>query len=501
MSFDGIQRPLDAMARTQGHFLVRGMQAPALSRDRIWEFTPRLRQGDQALPGAVLGTVPETAALEHRVLVPPDVQGVVEWISAATPRRVAEPVARIRRDDGVEVPLTLFHAWPVRRPRPARERLPAQRPMMTGQRILDVLFPIALGGAAGMPGGFGTGKTVLQQSLCKWSDADVIVFVGCGERGNEMTHLLRELPELADPRTGRPLAERTVLIANTSNMPVSARESSIYTGATIAEYYRDMGYRVALLADSTSRWAEALREISGRLGEMPAEEGYPPYLASRLAAFYERAGRVTALDGAEGAVTIISSISPPGGDLTEPVTSHTQAFTRTFWTLDKERAAARSFPAVSIAASYGDAPQALLDHWEREVGKGFTRLRGQALSLLADAERIAATARLVGEESLPDAQRFVLTAASLLDEGFLQQSSFDAQDAHCEPARQLQLLDLLLHFRDRGAEALAQGVAEAKLRAHPLLATLRRARSTAQDLAALRAQVDAACAALEKEEA
>ena len=473
--FDGVQRPLPRLAELEGDFLARGQRLPALPREKAWEFTPALRAGDEVRGGEILGTLPETSALEHRVLVPPGVCGVLTWVAPPGLRRIEEPVARIG-----DFELRMFQRWRVRAPRPVKERLVSAVPMITGQRVLDTLFPLPLGGTAGLPGGFGTGKTILQQSLCRFADADVIVYVGCGERGNEMTHLLRELPELPDPRTGRPLAERTVLIANTSNMPVPARESSIYTGVTIAEYYRDMGYRVALLADSTSRWAEALREISGRLEEMPAEEGYPPYLASRLAAFYERAGRSTSLCGAEGSVTIISAISPPGGDLTEPVTRHTQEFTRTFWTLDKELASARSFPAVSVRASYGDLPPGLIDWWEH-VLPGWAELRRKALALLEEAERLQATARLVGEENLPDRQRFTLSAAHLLREGFLQQNAYDPQEARCSPLRQALLLELLLKFHQRGLAALDRGVAERELSAHPLLPQLRRARSLGEE--------------------
>ena len=497
--FDGIQRPLDALALVHGDFLRRGVRAPALDRARLWPFEPRIDRGARAVPGAVLGVVRETAALEHRVLVPPGVSGEVREIASAGPRRVADVVARIATDRG-EIALPLFQTWRVRAPRPFRARLPPALPMITGQRVLDTFFPLPLGGAAGMPGGFGTGKTVLQHQLCKWCDADVIVYVGCGERGNEITRMLHELPELTDPRTGRPLSERTVIVANASNMPVSARESSIYTGVTIAEYYRDMGYRVVLLADSTSRWAEALREISGRLGEMPAEEGYPPYLESRLAAFYERAGRVTTLCGNEGSLTIISAISPPGGDLTEPVTRHTQSFTRTFWTLDKDLAAARFFPAVSIGGSYGEVTPQLAEWWEREAGSGWSELRRRALALLAEASRLSGTARLVGTESLPERQRFVLGMAGLIEEGFLQQSAFDAFEARDDPARQVRLLRVLLRFAERGMRALERGVLEKRLLALPVATALKTARGKAGEPSdALEREVETACDALEAE--
>jgi V/A-type H+-transporting ATPase subunit A len=475
--FDGLQRPLEALARADGDFLGRGRRAPALDRDRLWDFAPRVAAGDLVRGGQILGVVPETSSIEHRVLAPPGVSGRVVRVAAAGPCRVTDEVARVVDAAGREHGLAMLQTWPARAPRPLAERLPPAVPMITGQRVLDTFFPLPRGAAAAMPGGFGTGKTVLQQQLCKWADADVIVFVGCGERGNEMTHMLRELPELADPRTGRPLADRTILVANTSNMPVSAREASLYTGVTMAEYYRDMGYHVALLADSTSRWAEALRELSGRLGEMPAEEGYPPYLSSRLAAYYERAGRGVTLSGGEGSVTMISAISPPGGDLTEPVTRHTAAFTRVFWTLDRDLAAARAFPAVSPEASHAEVPPGLEDWWTREVSPAWAPLRRRALALVEASARLETTARLIGAESLPDAQRFTLAAGTLLREGFLQQSALDAKDGRCAPARQVALLDVLLRWHERGLAALGRGVPVERLLAAPVAVALRRARA------------------------
>ena len=475
--FDGIQRPLERLAAAEGNFLGRGARAPALDRERIWSFTPRVSSGDEVAGGQVLGVVPETRAIEHRVLVPVGVSGRVVEIAAAGPRRVADVVARIETGRAV-VPVTMFQTWRVRAPRPFRERLPLNVPLITGQRVLDTFFPLPRGGAAGMPGGFGTGKTVTQHQLCKWVEADVIVYVGCGERGNEMTRVLRELPELSDPRTGHALAERTVLIANTSNMPVAAREASIYTAATIAEYYRDMGYHVAVLADSTSRWAEALREISGRLSEMPAEEGYPSYLATRLAGFYERAGRVTTLGGREGSVSLISAISPAGGDLTEPVTRHTRRFTRCFWSLDKRRAQARVFPAVDLRDSYADVPEDLAAWWVREVSPEWSALRSEALALLEQAERLERTARLTGTESLPERERFLLRVGALFEEGYLRQSAFDAKDAFCSPARQVRLLKLLLRLRDRGLRAVARGVSDRRIGALPVLARVERAKAS-----------------------
>jgi V/A-type H+-transporting ATPase subunit A len=500
--FDGVQRPLEHLAQTQGDFLGRGQRAEALDRDRLWEFTPRMHAGDSVTPGAVLGVVPETHALEHRILVPADVTGQLQDIVPPGPRHVTDVVAHVVTSEGSTRTLSLLQTWRVRSPRPCAERLPVATPMITGQRVLDTFFPLARGGAAGMPGGFGTGKTITQQQLCKWAEADVIVFVGCGERGNEMTRVLRDLPDLTDPRTGRPLAERTILIANTSNMPVVAREASIYTAATIAEYYRDMGYHVALLADSTSRWAEALREISGRLEEMPAEEGYPPYLSSRLASFYERAGRVRTLSGAEGSVSLISAISPPGGDLTEPVTRHTQRFTRCFWTLDKELAEARVFPAVSVRDSYSDVPEELEKWWHDHISPDWAEQRQQALALLQEAKRIEGMARLIGGESLPEPQRFLLRMGSMFEEGFLRQSAFDPTDAYCSPAKQFRLLRLLLRFRARGMSAIDRGVPAQQLAELPVVASIERAKtSIGQDELArfdqLETIIDQQCAELE----
>lgn len=500
--FDGVGRPLPALARLQGDFLGRGARAPTLDRERLWDFTPVVRPGDVVAGGDTLGEVPETPSFLHRVLVPPDVAGRVAEVASPGPRRAADVVARVETARG-PVDLSLFHAWRVRTPRPARRRLAAGAPFVTGQRVLDTFFPLPRGGAAGMPGGFGTGKTVTQQQLLKYGEADVVVYVGCGERGNEMTHVVDDLPTLTDPRRNRPLSERTVLIANTSNMPVAAREASIYTAITIAEYFRDMGAHVALMADSTSRWAEALREISGRLGEMPAEEGYPPYLASRLAAFYERAGRVETLAGREGSVTVISAISPAGGDPTEPVSRHTQRFATTSWRLDKARAEARVFPAVDVQESWADVSPALVAWWCREASPDWPALRRRALRLLEEAAQIERTARLVGAESLPERERFVLRVAGLFEEGFLRQSAFDPADAYCSPARQHRLLHAFLALHDRGLAAIARGASAADLAALPALAALERAKSeiAEADLSpfdALEAEIASACADLER---
>jgi V/A-type H+-transporting ATPase subunit A len=495
--FDGIQRPLDRLAAAEGDFVGRGQRMAALDADRLWTFRPCVAVGAVVHEGETLGTVEETPRILHRILAPPGCGGDVAWVAAAGSYRVRDVVARVvapgRSAQAMEV--RLAQRWRVREPRPVRERHAADVPLLTGQRVLDTFFPLAQGSAAGMPGGFGTGKTVLQHQLCRWAEADVIVFVGCGERGNEMTEMLWKLPELIDPRTGRPLAERTVLIANTSNMPVPAREASIYTGITIAEYYRDMGYHVLLLADSTSRWAEALREISGRMNEMPAEEGYPPYLASRLASFYERAGRVTTLGGAQGSVTLVSAISPPGGDLTEPVTRHTQRFTPCFWTLDKPLAEARVFPAVSIEQSYSASDEALAAWWHGHVSSDWSRLRLGALELLEEAARIDRTARLVGEESLPARQRLVLRFATLFEEAFLRQNAYDPIDASASPARQVTLLALLMHCYRRAQAAIEGGLTIDAFQSLPIVVELTRAKSTFGDgdvegLRALASRID-----------
>jgi V/A-type H+-transporting ATPase subunit A len=479
--FDGVQRPLDRLAILQGDFLGRGQQVEPLDPDRLWAFHPSVAAGAIVTPGVQLGIVDETPALEHRILAPPGVEGTLIDIVPNAAYRSSDIIGHVVRANGVVVDLRLTHRWRVRQPRPFARRLPATTPLLTGQRVLDTFFPLACGSAAGMPGGFGTGKTVMQHQLCRWAQADVIVFVGCGERGNELTEMLWKLPDLIDPRTGRPLSERTILVANTSNMPVPAREASIYTAVTIAEYYRDMGYHVLLLADSTSRWAEALREISGRLGEIPAEEGYPPYLASRLAAFYERAGRVTTMNGREGSVTMISAISPAGGDLTEPVTRHTQRFTGCFWTLDKALAEARVFPAVSVSDSYSTVSGDLEDWWHDHVSPDWSRQRAEALELLETAARLQQTARLLGEASLPDRQRLVLRLAGLFEEGFLRQSAYDPKDASCAPARQARLLGLLLEFYHSALEAIGRGVPIQVVFALPSVASIARAKATFGD--------------------
>ncbi|MEW6359902.1 MAG: V-type ATP synthase subunit A [Planctomycetota bacterium] len=453
--FDGVQRPLHGIEERVGPFIRRGVEVKALPRDRRWRFTPSAHRGDEIGPGDVLGVVQETPTLAHRILCPPGVSGKVAEIREGE-FNVADGVVRL--DNGPE--LTMMHKWPVKQPRPVREKLPPSEPFVTGQRVFDMLFPIAMGGSATVPGGFGTGKTVVEQMLAKFSNADVIVYVGCGERGNEMTDVLAEFPELEDPKTGGPLMDRTVLVVNTSNMPVAAREASIYTGVTIAEYYRDMGYSVALMADSTSRWAEALREISSRLEEMPGEEGYPTYLATRLAAFYERSGRAVCLgnDRRKGAVTIVAAVSPPGGDFSEPVTQISQRVAGALWALDANLAFRRHFPAVNWNRSYTLYYGQLREWFEREVGRDWTALRAEATALLQKDAELQEIVQLVGPDSLQDRERLILEVSRMFREGFLQQNAFSDVDAACPLPRQRWMLNLLLAFYKEAEKLAAAGV-------------------------------------------
>ncbi len=454
--FDGIQRPLPAMEDRSGSFIGRGMHLTPLGRKHQWGFTPLVKAGERASGGGFIGTVMETPALQHQVMVPPALSGSFSWVAPAGNYSVDQPVARVRTDSG-EQEVAMLQRWPVRRPRPYGARLTQTEPLITGQRVLDTFFPLAKGGVAAIPGGFGAGKTITQQSIAKWSDARVVVYIGCGERGNEMTEVLQEFPKLVDPRSGRPIMDRTVLIANTSNMPVAAREASIYTGITIAEYYRDMGYHVALMADSTSRWAEALREISGRLEEMPAEEGYPAYLASRLAEFYERAGLVKTLNGKSGSVSVIGAVSPPGGDFSEPVTQHTKRFISCFWALDKTLASARHFPSVNWLESYSEYLDGVAGWWREKVGLDWKELRTRAMSILNEEDHLSQIVKLVGPDALPDAQRLILETARLLREGFLQQNALDAVDGYSTVEKQIQMLNLILHFHERAERIIRHG--------------------------------------------
>ncbi len=454
--FDGIQRPLETLAQLSGSYIERGVTTAPLDRERRWAFEPAAAVGDRVSGGTILGTVPETPLVTHRVMAPPGVSGTLSWLAPAGEYVLADPVARITsgRD---EVEITMVQRWPVRVQRPSARRLSPTTPLITGQRVIDALFPIAKGGTATVPGGFGAGKTVLQHALAKWSDADIVIYIGCGERGNEMTDVLLEFPRLQDPKTGRSLMERTILIANTSNMPVAAREASIYTGITLAEYYRDMGYHVALMADSTSRWAEALREISGRLEEMPAEEGFPAYLPSRLASFYERAGRMTTLSGSEGSITVVGAVSPPSADFSEPVTQHTRRFIRVFWALDKSLAAARHFPSVSWLDSYSGYVDDVEAWWVANVDPSWADLRGEVMAILQQESQLQEIVRLVGPDTLPDAQRFVLLVARFIKEAFLQQNAMDPVDAYTPPEKQMALLHVLMHLFHRGNQIIARG--------------------------------------------
>ena len=411
--YDGIGRPLVHLMEREGNFIARGLSVPQIDMDRTWELTPRVAPGDVVTEGTVLAVIQETSLVEHRIQVPAGVSGEVLSVLPAGYHKTSSVVARLRDITGRERAIPMVTRWPVRLPRPAKERLAPEEPLITGQRVIDGLFPISKGGVAAIPGGFGTGKTVTQHQLAKWSDARIVVYIGCGERGNEMTQVLEEFPVLEDPHSGKPLMERTILIANTSNMPVAAREASIYTGITIAEYYRDMGYDVALMADSTSRWAEALREISGRLGEIPAEEGFPAYLPTRIAEFYERAGRVTTIGGEAGSISIIGAVSPPGGDFTEPVTRHTKRFIRCFWALDQQLAHSRHFPAISWTDSYSEYGDEVKDWYTAHVSPAWGTLRDRAREILAEDDKIQQIVRLVGEDVLPDDQKLTALTAGL----------------------------------------------------------------------------------------
>ncbi len=478
--FDGVQRPLPVIEQRTGSFIGRGVRLTPLYRKTKWKFSPTAKSGEAVHGGEILGTVMETDTFEHRVMVQPDLSGILTWVAGAGEYTIEEPIAKLKTKTG-EVELTMLQHWPVRRPRPLRARLGQSIPLITGQRVLDTFFPVAKGGAAGIPGPFGSGKTVTQHSIAKWADAQVIVYIGCGERGNEMTEVLQEFPHLVDPRTGRPLMERTVLIANTSNMPVAAREASIYTGITIAEYYRDMGYHVALMADSTSRWAEALREVSGRLEEMPAEEGYPAYLAGRLAEFYERAGYVESLNGMNGSVTIVGAVSPPGGDFSEPVTQHTKRFIRCFWALDKSLASARHFPSINWLDSYSEYLQDVAGWWQENSGKDWFAMRTEAMEILSEENRLSQIVKLVGPDALPDEQRIILETARIIREGFLQQNAMDTVDAFSTIQKQIRMLELMLYFHSRATRVIKHGATIAEIRSLPVIGTLIRMKTLVEN--------------------
>ena len=461
--YDGIQRPLTEILKLSGMYIRRGIELSSLDRKKKWRFVPLLKAGDTVSGGMVLGSVQETERVEHRVLVPPGDSGVIASIVPEGEYTVEERVAVLRTGGG-QKGLSLMHRWPIRVQRPVMERLPIEQPLITGQRVIDTLFPVAKGGTVAIPGGFGTGKTMIQQALAKWCEADIIVYIGCGERGNEMTDVLTEFPKIVDPRTGRTLMERTVLIANTSNMPVSAREASIYTGVTIAEYFRDMGYHVAIMADSTSRWAEALRELSGRMEEMPAEEGFPAYLPTRIAEFYERAGFMKALCGKEGSVSIVGAVSPPGGDFSEPVTQHTKRFVRAFWALDRVLANARHYPAISWIDSYSEYTLDTASWWQRNVGVEWEGDRREMMELLQREVRLQQVVKLVGPDALPDSQRFIIDVCALFKNAFLQQNAFDKVDMFSTVNKQAKMLHIIVTYWRRGGEAIKRGTTLVKLR-------------------------------------
>ena len=456
--YDGIQRPLEKIVEKVGPCITRGVEVPAVDHEKKWEFTATAKVGDKVTGGDIIGTVPETAVVLHKIMVPPKMSGTIIDIKSGS-FNVTETIATLKTDDGREVPLTMLQKWPVRVGRPYTKKYPPEKPLCSGQRIIDTMFPIAKGGTAAVPGPFGSGKTVVQHQLAKWSDVDIVVYIGCGERGNEMTDVLREFPELKDPRTGESLMKRTVLIANTSDMPVAAREASVYTGITIAEYFRDMGYDVAVIADSTSRWAEALREMSGRLEEMPGEEGYPAYLASRLAQFYERAGVVECMggDSRQGSVTAIGAVSPPGGDISEPVSQATMRIVKVFWALDSSLAYARHFPAINWLTSYSLYLDSLAPWYTEQFGDSYMANRDKAMHILQEESELQEIVRLVGQDALSPADRLTMETAKRIREDFLQQNAFVDEDAYSSYAKQFRLLDLILHYDVLCREALEKG--------------------------------------------
>ena len=476
--YDGIQRPLPAIQSHFGAWIGRGGDFSAIDLDKRWPFTPAegLAVGSRVSGGTILGTVPETDLFTHSVMVPPGVEGVLRTLAPAGDYTLRDTIAVVATDAG-DREIALLQKWPVRVPRPTRERLRIDAPLVTGQRIIDTLFPIGKGGTAAIPGGFGTGKTCTQHQLAKWSDADIIVYIGCGERGNEMTDVLREFPEIVDPKSGHPLMERTILIANTSNMPVAAREVSIYTGITLAEYYRDMGCSVAVFADSTSRWAEALRELAARLEEMPAEEGFPATLPTRLAQFYERAGSFETLGGRRGAISIVGAVSPPGGDFSEPVTQHTQRFIRCFWALDSELANARHYPSINWLRSYSEYGEDVADWWARRA-PDWGALRAETIQILQREDRLQQIVKLVGPDVLPDSQRLILFVAEMIKDGFLTQSAFDPVDMYCSPERQMTLLRLILAVYRKGGQAIEAGAPLLKVQQLDCVPQVVRAKAT-----------------------
>ena len=456
--FDGIERPLSEIAKGSGYYISRGISVNSLDTDKKWDTHMVVKEGDRIMPGTIIAEVPETRAITHKVMAPPDAEGYVLTVVPDGRYTIEEPLLTLQLMDGTERTLTMTQKWPIRVARPSARRFPAVKPLITGQRILDTMFPLAKGGTAAIPGGFGTGKTMTQHQVAKWSDADVIIYIGCGERGNEMTQVLEEFSELIDPKTGNPLMDRTTLIANTSNMPVAAREASLYSGLTLAEYYRDMGYHVAIMADSTSRWAEALRELSGRLEEMPAEEGFPAYLASRLSAFYERAGMMQNLNGTEGSVTIIGAVSPQGGDFSEPVTMNTKRFVRCFWGLDKSLAYARHFPAIHWLTSYSEYIHDLSSWYMDNVDKRFVDDRNRLMALLVQESSLMEIVKLIGADVLPDDQKLVLEIAKVIRLGFLQQNAFHKDDTSVPLIKQFKMMEVILYLYKKSRSLVSMGM-------------------------------------------
>ena len=476
--YDGIQRPLDEIAQKTGAFIGRGVVTTPVDFKKKYKFVPAVKIGDEIGAGSVLGFVEETPLLTHSILAPPDHPGGKITEAVKESELDIDQVVAVAEKNGNKLQMKMYHKWPVRKPRPYAERYDPSVPLITGQRIIDTYFPIAKGGTGAIPGGFGTGKTVTLHQIAKWADSKVVVYIGCGERGNEMTEVLVEFPHLIDPRSGRPLMERTVLVANTSNMPVAAREASIYTGVTIAEYYRDMGFDVVLVADSTSRWAEALREMSGRLEEMPAEEGYPSYLASRLAEFYERAGRVRAMGSPErsGSVTIVGAVSPSGADFTEPVTTHTIRFIKTFWALDTRLAYSRHYPSINWMQSYSGYLEDVSKWWKENVSAEWYNLRAESYHILQREDTLKEIVRLLGPEALPDEEKLVLEVARMIKIGILQQNSFDKVDTYCSPQKQLKQVKLMVQFYKNAQKALKEGGSLMDIRAMPILTSLLKAK-------------------------
>ena len=456
--FDGIERPLHEIAKSSGAYISRGVSVDSLDATKRWKTHIVVKPGQIVDGGTIIAEVPETSAVVHKVMIPPDMEGTILSVVADGEYTIHDTIATLRLDNRKTVPITMTQRWPIRVPRPSHERFAASKPLVTGQRILDTLFPLAKGGTAAVPGGFGTGKTMTQHQIAKWSDADIIVYIGCGERGNEMTQVLEDFSKLVDPKSGNPLMDRTVLIANTSNMPVAAREASIYTGITLAEYYRDMGYHVAIMADSTSRWAEALRELSGRLEEMPAEEGFPAYLASRLSAFYERAGMMRNLNGTEGSVSIIGAVSPQGGDFSEPVTQNTKRFVRCFWGLDKSLAYARHFPAIHWLTSYSEYLTDLAAWYADNVGAEFVDNRNQIVAILNQESSLMEIVKLIGSDVLPDDQKLVLEIARVIRLGFLQQNAFHPEDTCVPLEKPLKMMETILYLYERARALITMGM-------------------------------------------